>query len=223
MDRNGRLFNPSYVGPRPDILRLIPMLRNQKILDVGCSVGTLGASLKQRDNAFVVGIEADKAMAEQAETMLDRVICGDVETLMYDALFETAYFNCIIFADVLEHLKDPWTTLRRLVPFLRDDGTVVASIPNVGHHSVVLNLLLRQRWSYGDRGILDRSHVRFFTLHSIRQLFDAAALQVQTVERNYRLIERPHWINAYAKDCALYMLRDLLTFQYIVVARKRVF
>lgn len=65
--------------------------------------------------------------------------------------------------------------------------------------------------------------MRFFTLHSIRQLFDAAALQVQPVERNYRLIERPHWINAYAKYCALYMLRDLLTFQYIVVARRRTF
>lgn len=143
MHHNTRLFNPSYVRPRPDILRLILVLRNQKILDVGCSVGMLGASLKQRDNAFVVGIEADKAMAEQAETMLDRVICGDVERLTYDTLFETGCFNCIIFADVLDHLKDPWATLRRLVPFLRDDGTVVASILNVGHHSVVLNLLLR--------------------------------------------------------------------------------
>jgi|YNPNPStandDraft_1061719.scaffolds.fasta_scaffold00080_26 SAM-dependent methyltransferase len=221
MEHNQYLFNPSYIGERPDIVQLIPRESLQRILDVGCSTGMLGATLKQHSQIEVVGIEANEAMATLAKKRLDRVICADVETLNFDACFERKYFTCIVFADILEHLKDPWTVLRQLVQFLHDEGTVVASIPNVGHYSTAANLILRQRWLYSERGILDKNHLRFFTLESIHTLFNGASLCITTFERNYRLLERPHWINAYAKYCSFGVLKDLLTFQYIVAAHKK--
>ena len=213
-------FNFSYIGMRKDILNLIPE-GGIRILDVGCSIGRLGEQIKQRNNNVeVVGIEFDEQMAEVAEKKLDKVIVGDIENINLADSLPPNYFDCIIFADILEHLKNPWEILRSSVTYLNDGGVVIASIPNVRHYTTIVNLLFKGYWSYRERGIHDRTHLRFFTLRNIRELFQYANLTIKRIERNYRIIEKPHRLNQFSKCFAFYPCRELFTFQYLIVAKK---
>jgi glycosyltransferase involved in cell wall biosynthesis/ubiquinone/menaquinone biosynthesis C-methylase UbiE len=213
-------FNPAYTGSRKDILDLIPPNVN-KVLDVGCSIGTLGKDIKnKREGAKVIGVESDQHMAEIARNKLDYVIVRDVENIDLGIKFPLNYFDCMIFADVLEHLRNPWKVLKDIVNFLDNDGIVISSLPNVRHYSVILNLI-RGSWPYRERGIQDKTHLRFFTLRNIHELFKQADLVITEVKRNYRIIEKPHYLNRYSKYLALPFLREFLTFQYIVVAKKK--
>jgi len=122
------MHNPSYVGPRQDILRLIPP-GVKRVLDVGCSVGTLGLALQER-GAEVTGIEIDPSMGAEARERLNEVHIASVEDpVLFERLRERS-FDCIIFADLLEHLVDPWTALDRFVERLAPGGVVVASLPD---------------------------------------------------------------------------------------------
>jgi 2-polyprenyl-3-methyl-5-hydroxy-6-metoxy-1,4-benzoquinol methylase len=211
------MFNPSYVGPRKDILRLVP--RGVKsVLDVGCSVGTLGQAIRERDGAEVTGIELDASMGQQARACLNTVHIGSVEDeTLFEELGERS-FDCIIFADLLEHLVDPWTTLDRFVERLAPGGVVVASLPNIRHYTTIRTLLFQGYWPYRDRGIHDRTHLRFFTLRNIRELFESSGLSIRRLDRNYRIIERPHRLNRLAPLLGLPLLRELFAFQYLVQA-----
>jgi 2-polyprenyl-3-methyl-5-hydroxy-6-metoxy-1,4-benzoquinol methylase len=212
-------FHPSYIGPRPDVLELVPR-DARDVLDVGCSAGALGEGIKARNGARVTGIEADPLMAEEARRKIDRVIVGDVEALDLAAELGEVRFDCIVLADVLEHLRDPWRVLRDLVARLETGGSVVASLPNVRHHSTLRTLALRGYWPYRDRGIHDTTHMRFFALRNVRELFAQAGLHIETLRRNYRLIEAPHGINRLARFLSFPPFREFLAFQYRVRARR---
>ena len=215
-------FNPSYVGLRQDVLNLVPYDAN-KILDIGCSVGALGEAIKQRTNAEVVGIEIDEQMGKVAKEKLDSVIIEDVERISLADYVSPNYFDCIIFADTLEHMKNPWDILKYATSFLNNEGVIIASIPNVRHYTTIANLLLRAYWPYRERGIHDKAHLRFFTLKNIGELFQQANLKIVSIKRNYRIIEKPHPLNKYAKYFAFFPpLKDFLTFQYLVVGEKKV-
>jgi len=212
-------FNLSYIGQRGDVLSLISD-KTRKVLDVGCSIGILGESIKGKTNAEVIGIELNEQMAKLAKKRIDKVIIGDIEKIRLEDYFPYGYFNYIVFADILEHLKDPWEILGKAGRFLSDDGAIVASIPNIGHYTTIVSLLFKRYWPYRDRGIHDRSHLRFFTLKNIKDMFQNAGLKIIRVEYNYRIIERPHKFNKLSKYIAIFPFRDLLTFQYLIVARK---
>ena len=211
------MFNPSYTGPRQDILRLVPE-GVSRVLDVGFSVGTLGQAIRERDGAEVVGVELDERMAEEARGRLNAVHVANVEDEALIGRLGEAPFDCIIFADLLEHLVDPWTALSRYVERLAPDGVVVASLPNIRHYTTIRTLLFSGYWPYRDRGIHDRTHLRFFTLRNVRELFASAGLTIREVDRNYRLIERPHRLNRLAPAFAWPGLRELIAFQYLVQA-----
>lgn len=213
-------FNPSYIGVRNDILPLISD-DVSKVLDVGCSTGVFGEQIKQRNNNVeVVGIEFDEQMATVAKKKLDKVIVGDVENINLADFFQPDYFDCIIFADILEHLKNPWEILKSSVDFLKDGGVVITSVPNVRHYTTILNLLFKGYWPYRERGIHDRTHLRFFTLRNIRELLQYANLNIERIERNYRIIEKPHRLNQFSKCFSFYPCKELFTFQYLVFAKK---
>jgi len=213
-------FNLSYIGRRDDIINFIPVSAN-RILDVGCSIGTLGKQIKQRNNnAEIIGIELDEQMANAAKEKLDRVIVENVEKINLFDYFFPDYFDCIIFADILEHLKNPWNLLKNATTFLGNKGVVVASIPNVRHYTTIINLLFKGFWPYRERGIHDRTHLRFFTLKNIEELFQYANLKIISIERKYRIIEAPHKFNRFSRYIALPYLREFLVFQYLVVAKK---
>jgi len=216
-------FNPAYIGYREDILNLIPNGKNIiRILDIGCSIGTLGEQIKQRNkNVEVVGIEFDEQMAKIAKEKLDKVIEGDVEKINLGNYFTVNYFDCIILADILEHLKNPWDVLKNITTFLNDDGIIIASIPNIRHNSTILSLVIKGYWPYRERGIHDKTHLRFFTLHNIKELFQYGGLNIVEIKRIYRIIESPHPLNTFARYFALPLIRDFLTFQYLIVAKKK--
>jgi GT2 family glycosyltransferase/2-polyprenyl-3-methyl-5-hydroxy-6-metoxy-1,4-benzoquinol methylase len=151
---------------RPELLAMVPESA-RRVLDVGCGTGRLGASIKARQKAEVVGIELDAEAARAATTRLDRVVVGDVEKLDGDLSRER--FDCVICGDVLEHLREPDGLLRRASGWLGGDGALVASIPNARHYSVVQSLL-SGNWTYERAGLLDRDHVRFFTRREIEKL-----------------------------------------------------
>lgn len=210
-------FNPAYVGARDDIEALLDAPRT--VLDVGCSVGTLGASIKARTGARVVGIEMSEPMGAQAGERLDEVFVGDAERLMAEGALAGRRFDTIIFADVLEHLVDPWRMLRSAVALLEPGGSIIASIPNVRHLSTIWDLTVNGRWPMRDRGIHDRTHLRFFTRADIIDLMTGVGLHCDEIRANYRLLERPHDINRHARRFAFPGLREFLAFQYLVRAR----
>lgn len=160
---------------RPELIRQIqPGART--ILDVGCGRGALGAALKAQDPTLVVhGIEYVQEAVDVAQTRLDSAIRLDLND--FDGLdLPEGSVDAMVFGDVLEHLLDPEAALATLLPYLADDGRVIASIPNVKHWSVVLPLLAGDAWTYTDAGLLDRTHVHFFTLSEATQMFSRVGL-----------------------------------------------
>jgi SAM-dependent methyltransferase len=200
-----------YEQARPEVAALVPS-ECRRVLEVGCAGGELGRLLRSRGH-HITGIELVPEMTERARRWLDRVETADIETDGFP--FPPASFDAIIFADVLEHLIDPWRVLRETVDVLAEGGVVVASIPNVQNIDV-LRRLLCGRWDYRERGILDRGHLRFFTLHTIRSLFAQAGLALEQVGYRYRRSwwrELLCWLTAGRA-------RTFWTRQYLVVGRK---
>ena len=166
-----------FAFPRPEVQRLVSR-RARKILDVGCAAGRVGAGVKERQGAEVWGVECDPEAAAQAAQVLDRVLTAPIEQALKE--LPDGYFNCIILADVLEHLVDPAAILAGLAQKLAGSGEMVVSLPNVAHWSV-LQGLLNGSWEYQDAGILDRSHLRFFTRESALRLFADAGFSAASV------------------------------------------
>jgi 2-polyprenyl-3-methyl-5-hydroxy-6-metoxy-1,4-benzoquinol methylase len=164
-----------YEGGRPEMLEFVPQTA-RRILEVGCAEGNFAKQLKERNQAELWGVELVEAAAAKARPKLDRVLVGSFDEVSEQLL--PGYFDAIIFNDVLEHLMWPETALEKCKSLLNETGVIVASIPNVRHFSNLKELLLRKDWEYKDCGILDRTHLRFFTEKSIRTMFVRAGYTI---------------------------------------------
>lgn len=204
-----------FRNTRPEIVGLIPT-DAKFILDVGCSSGMLGKTLKaERKDVTIWGIEINPAVAKEAEKNIDRVFVEDIEKK--EALFEKdIVFDCIIFADVLEHLRDPWYTLRNFRACLSPNGTIVCSIPNIQHYRIIKDII-KDRWLYRTEGILDRDHLRFFSLATIKNLFSVSGYTITTIRRNIKTGKLLKLINA----LSLNKLENFITHQYLIAGKKR--
>lgn len=207
-------FNPSYTGARYDTLSLLDRAP-ASVLDVGCATGATGAVLHERYGSRVTGIEVDAGMVEVARTRLSAVHLADLNAQSLPAVVGSERYDLIHFGDVLEHLVDPWTTLAQARTLLTRHGRIIASLPNVGHWSTIANLLFLQRWPYRDRGIHDRTHLRFFTRESLNELYRTAGLSVVRERRKLRLIEHRSPVNRIARYFDFPPFRRYLTFQYM--------
>ena len=192
-----------------------------RVLDVGCSSGYLGEALRQRGHC-VVGVEPDRISAEQARTRLDRVIVGTIEDFLAQSA-GSERFDAMIFGDVLEHTADPAAVLRRCRSHLTERGIVVASVPNVAHVGVRA-MLLAGRWDYDERGILDRTHLRFFTKASLVDLLEDAGYTVEavvpvTLDVEQCGIQVDPGLVAQVRESARDEALDV--FQYVALARLR--
>ncbi len=158
----------------------------RRVLDLGCAGGGLGAALMQRyPGATVVGVDASRAAVLVAATRLERAICARLESVDFAAVGLLAgEFDTVIAADVLEHMVNPWALLMRMKPMLAPGAQVIASIPNARNLWLVSQLLLEGRWEYRERGLLDVTHLRFFTLAEIRRMFESTGYVLEGYSAN---------------------------------------
>jgi 2-polyprenyl-3-methyl-5-hydroxy-6-metoxy-1,4-benzoquinol methylase len=162
------------------VLRLVGT--GKHVLELGCASGYMTRVLVEQFGCTVVGVEQDREAAEQARKVCRRLIHGDIDSLEFAGELGDERFDVILCADVLEHLRDPMRALTALRPALVPNGYVVASIPNVAHVAVIAELL-EGRFPYGPVGLLDDTHLRFFTRHSIYETFERAGFVVSHLER----------------------------------------
>lgn len=205
-----------YETERPDVQAHVPR-DARRVLDLGCSTGALGAALKRRQDAIVVGIELDADYAAQAAARLDRVVAGDVELVLDGPAPPEAPFDCLVAADILEHLVDPWRALRRGADLLAAGATVVVSLPNVAHYVGIWRLLRGGRWPRDDAGVFDRTHLRWFTLEDGLDLLRQAGLRPTAVEPRYWT---DGWHLRWRQAAARTPLQPFLAPQYVLCAVK---
>ncbi|MDX8389879.1 MAG: class I SAM-dependent methyltransferase [Mariprofundaceae bacterium] len=170
---------PRYAGGREDFRIWMQELPGDYV-EIGCGQGDMLAALKQagRVHHGCVGVELDENAVERARNVFDTVYAEPIEKVIN--LLPMA--GTIVLADVLEHLEDPWGALKILKMKLAQDGVVYASIPNVAYHEVSQRLFWNGEFAYTDTGILDRTHLRFFTKPGMEALFVQAGLRIKRME-----------------------------------------
>lgn len=169
-----KISNNYYSNNRIEMKKFIPQ-DAKKILDIGCGEGIFCNSLKKIDTELW-GVEMNEKIGSIAKEKLDKVFVGDISLVLDD--LPSNYFDCIVFNDVLEHMINPYSVLKRIKNKLSSNGVVVCSIPNVRHVRVLRDLLFGKQWKYQESGILDKTHLRFFTKKSIKDMFNDADYQI---------------------------------------------
>lgn len=168
-----------FGGVRADFLKLLPRDGSAHVLEIGCGAGETGAAaLAQGRARTYAGVEIAPQAASIARTRLSEVIEGDVERMSLP--WPDRHFDAVLMSEVLEHLVDPWSFVQRLRHKLKIGALVLASSPNVAQAAVVRSLLA-DRWELTEDGVMDRTHLRWFTAGSYRQMFEAAGIEIEEV------------------------------------------
>ena len=214
----------SYTSSRPDIVACVPATA-RRLLDVGCSNGSLGGVLRAEvPGRTVWGIEADPGFCREAAKRIDRVIQADLNGLAWTETLGDQRFDAIIFADVLEHLTEPWTVLRCAVELLSPGGVAVISLPNIRHVSAMYSIAVRGCFPRRERGLFDKTHLRWFTLADAIALCRSAGLEVNRVVPLLRLHDAPggranERIEKLLGRIRLsWPVREFLAYQFILIA-----
>lgn len=183
-----------FTGARHDYVAELPANANARILEIGCAGGETGAlALLERKCGAYHGVEMYQEAAEMAKARLTEVLVGDIERL--DPPWNSETFDALILSEVLEHLADPWAALRKLLPTLKTGGLVFASSPNISHYSVIARLL-RGEWTLTDFGLMDRTHLRWFTPKAYREMFESCGYCVDAVQEHRPLTRKARTVNA---------------------------
>ncbi len=164
-----------YQNIREDMLQFIPA-GARRTLELGCGEGNFSALLKDRLNAETWAVEINERSAKKAATKLYKVINDDAFNCL--AELPDGYFDCIICFDFLEHLADPYSLLTALKTKAAGDGVFVTSIPNIRYYSVFKDFVFHGNWDYKDQGVLDKTHLRFFTYKSIIKMFEKLGFEI---------------------------------------------
>jgi SAM-dependent methyltransferase len=201
---------------RTEIEPLLPS-NTARALEIGCgSGGTMRWLRGCRTVQYAVGIELEPHQAALAAEAFNLVLTGNAETLD----IPSGGFDLIIILDVLEHLVGPWAMVRRLHSALNMGGVIIASIPNVGHYSVAIPLL-RGKWEYEDAGLLDRTHLRFFTKRTAFDLVTRPGLVIEKSDRVWHPISWLGWapkqVRWYVNKLLALVIPDhLMTYQFLI-------
>jgi len=162
-----------------------------RVLDVGCATGRLGEKLSREKGCYVVGLEVDPVMGEIAQKRCAKVIVGDIEELG-DLPFPDGFFDVIVFADSLEHMRYPLKVLKSTKRLLSSKGYLIASIPNIALIVTRVGLLLG-RFDYANYGVMDKNHLRFFTLKTAKELVEGAGYRI-VFTKGYSAVRRRYYI-----------------------------
>jgi 2-polyprenyl-3-methyl-5-hydroxy-6-metoxy-1,4-benzoquinol methylase len=213
MQLNNHLGHSAYsTSTRIDIFPLFDQKYN-RVLDVGCSTGNTGAWLKQVGLCdWITGVEPFKVTAAVARGKLDHVIEQPIESAL--DFLQNESFDCILCLDVLEHLVDPWQVVEDLAKKLRKGGVLITSIPNIRHVEILFNLVVKGRFQYQSSGILDHTHLRFFTHHSAAELVQTSSLKREVVRG--LLVSKSRLLN----QISLGLFQHALYAQYLMRSRK---
>lgn len=204
-----------YQGERSEMLEFIPA-DAKRILEVGCGEGGFSAFLKEKLGAEIWGIEINETAGKKAEKIFHKLFIGDAFSLLGE--LPDQYFDCIIFNDVIEHMVDPYSLLYKIKSKLSKTGVIASSIPNVRHYNTLFSLVFKKQWRYEDAGVLDRTHLRFFTGKSIREMFDEQGYDIIKMKGLNRSTHRT--INI-VNILSLGWLSDTLYLQYGCQVRPR--
>ena len=146
------------------------------VLDIGCANGRLGKKLRVLNKASeLIGVEIFPPAADEAAKFYDKVYRNDIESLI---LPYKEYFDFVICGDILEHLRDPWTLLDRIRGWLKPNGSLISSIPNIRYWRIIKDLMIYGKWDYVEAGILDNTHLRFFTRRTIQKMHKKANFEI---------------------------------------------
>lgn len=218
----------AYTTHRPDVCLLVPQ-HARSILDLGCSDGSLGQALKGLcPGCEVMGVEFSESLAERAAEKLDAVVVADLNQGTASlAAFSGRRFDCVIAADVLEHLVNPEALLRELRPLVAEEGVLVVSLPNIRHHSALHSIFIRGTFPRRSRGIFDDTHLRWFTLQDIKQMLDATGYAVERVTCTLRVGDQGGGlVNKIASRLlgpisGFPPIREFMAYQYVLRARPK--
>lgn len=218
-------FNPGYyMFSRPEVVKMVPSTIT-RVMEIGCGMGATALDLKEKYGAEVVGIEINSKVGEIAEHNLDKVIVGDIEQIDVSEQ-NLGRFDCIICADVLEHLRDPWSLLSKLEKLLSKQGVVIISVPNASNIEVLYELM-QGNFIYKDSGILDRTHLRFFTRNTLSTLVQEGMTleEIQTTTLNYSDEHKQFidYLQRLGKKFGLntdHLQTDAFSYQYLIRMRK---
>ena len=191
--------------------------KNKTILEVGCATGYMTKRFK-KNNCNITGIEINPNSAEIAKKYCDQIIIGDIE-ITKDFPLKKDYFDFILFADVLEHLRFPLRTLVKFKKYLKPEGKIFISLPNVANYRLRMNLLTG-RFDYTEIGLLDKTHLRFFTIKTAKQLVSDAGLNI------VKLDVSPSWNSSIKLLNKFYYLitrawKSLLGYSILILASKK--
>jgi SAM-dependent methyltransferase len=170
-----------YHAARPELLKFVQK-NDIQVLDIGCGSGNFGDLITQERNARVWGIEIEEEIAELAREKLHKVLCGNAEEVINT--LPDNFFDLICFNDSLEHLFWPEKILEKCKAKLKPDGEILCSLPNMRYFRVMYDLVFRKKWEYEEAGILDKTHVRFYTVDSIKNLFHRCGYEIILLEGN---------------------------------------
>jgi 2-polyprenyl-3-methyl-5-hydroxy-6-metoxy-1,4-benzoquinol methylase len=199
---------------RTDLLDLLTETP-RRVLDVGCGPGLNAGPLRRMGVEYVAGVEIDRAMAEKASKVLDHVWFGSVEDES-DWPYRPGEFDAILCGDVLEHLRDPWAVVQRLASSLAHGGYFVASVPNLRNAVTLGNIIFRGSFHYQRAGVLERTHLRFFTRWELERLVRGAGLLPVRWHRRVLQDRRAHLLRWMTVGLAI----DFCTITHYVVARR---
>ncbi|MDI6802579.1 MAG: class I SAM-dependent methyltransferase [Bacteroidota bacterium] len=185
----------------------------ERMLEVGCGDGTLG-KISREKNLFreIYGIEIHAPSAKIAKSWSTQIFTSDIEGFDLSKVPEV---NAIVCADVLEHLIDPWSLLNKLTQKLHNNGYILLSIPNARHIRVWGGLVFKGRFDYQTSGVLDKGHLRFFTLANLKELFELNNLYIDQVVCN--VAPKGKLFNL----LSLGLLKEFFTFQYVFRLRRK--
>lgn len=212
-------FNSSYIGLRPDMLKYITG-KNLIVLDVGCATGENGRFLlKNRMASTVVGIEFNDIMAKKAEDSVTYVFQGDLNKSEFRKIIisNSPQYDYIIFGDILEHLLEPEEVLKDLIKQLKPSGKVIISLPNIAHIELFIQIYIKGIWPENQRGIFDRTHLRWFTRLNAFLMVENCGLQVINYQRNYRSRDALGSTFNWKYRIIKWINKDWVTFQHIIV------
>jgi len=190
------------------------------VLEFGCAEGAFGAYIKEKHACTVYGVEQNEHAASAAKERLDRVITCDAESDVWEKELDGMTFDVILFADVLEHLYAPAALLARTKRFLKEDGRVLFSIPNIAHADILAKLY-HNSFAYTDKGILDDTHIRHFAMQELPAFFEGAGFTLTKLDGTLLLFGKTEQGSSEGNDAVDQMLcakENAYVYQYVGVA-----